>query len=107
MGSANNGQVRADFSVMEDATADLTAHTGTLEDYGNQIKAEAGKVVAQLAGGVGTEEYQACMDHVNGLTEEHLANLGLYRGGTERMHDDYLQGAHDAVQRLSRGGGLA
>lgn len=92
--------IRANFNTIEQASADLNTHTGTLEEIKASIEREATNVLNELGEGVGTPEFESRMAVVRGKIDEHFANLAQYRSGTDLMGDEYRQGGNAAAARL-------
>jgi hypothetical protein len=96
-------QIRAEFGTLEQLAADQGAHAGSIADYRDTLRTLAVSALDDLAGGMGTDEHQACMRKIDELIDEHITTTHGFQRSTNDVHDTFRQGGQSFRSILGQG----
>ena len=96
-------QIRAEFGTLDQLAADQGAHAGSIENYRMALRTYAQQALGDLAGGMGTEEHQACMRKVDELIDDHITATQGFQRSTGSVNDTFLSGGNRARTVFSSG----
>ncbi|HLU46093.1 MAG TPA: hypothetical protein VKZ67_13945 [Natronosporangium sp.] len=96
-------QIRAHFGTIETLAADQGALAGNVESIRLALRQHAQQALQTLDGGMGAEEHQACMDHVDRLIDEYIQSTQNMQRTTTQVGDTFLAGGQRARSVLGSG----
>jgi uncharacterized protein YukE len=97
-------QIRADFGVLDQLTADQGNHAANIENYRQMLRQKVEQALSTLDGGIGSEEHEACMKKVDQLIDEHITATQQFKQSTSNVGDTFLQAGQTVRQILGSGG---
>jgi len=92
-------QLRADYSMLDQAGADLNTHAGNTEDYRSALRDQAARALGNFGGGVGTDQHNAAMRIVDSLVDEHVSSIRQQQSGVTNANETF-QGAGSRMQSV-------
>lgn len=99
----NGGQIRADFSTLEQLSSDQSSTAGNVDDLRSQLQGHVSQALGQLDGGMGSEEHQACMNKANQMIEEHVQGLRTFQSSTQNVNETFQGAGRNAQNMLASG----
>ncbi len=97
------GQIRAEFSTLDQLAADQGRHASAISDYRDQLRQAVSVALRNFDGGLGEAEHQACMLKAEQLIDEHIEQTMRLQGTTHQVTDIFYEGGQTARRILSSG----
>jgi uncharacterized protein YukE len=95
--------IRAHFGTIQQLAADQTTHAGNVDAIRAALRQHAQQALSTLDGGMGAEEHQACMDHVDRLIDEYIQSTHTMRRSTDQVEQTFLTGGTQVRTILGSG----
>ena len=99
----HTNQVHANFGTINQLAADQGALAGNVENIRATLRSHAQQALANLGGGVGTDDHDACMRQVDQLIDEYLSSTRDMQRTTTGVGDSFLAAGNRARTILRSG----
>lgn len=94
--------LHANYAGIEQLGADIGTHATENENIKANARSIASKACEEMGYGAGSSEHAAVMRKLEGLFEEHGANLNLHKTGTMNAGDTFQAAGQRMRMRMSQ-----